>query len=474
MIKRFCLILFLLFTITYSFSQSGSQSPYSRYGLGDIMFAGSIAQLGMGGFSIAQNDSQAINYNNPSSMAALRLTVFDAGVRSENSKYEINSLSGQHYNGGLSYITLGFPIIYKKWGGSAGLLPYTTTGFNLQTSGTIADTLNYKNLYTGTGGISKLYFGNGFKVTRNLSLGFNTSYLFGTINKTRNTEFVENGYYNSAYKLSSTYSALVFDFGGMFKSDSVFYIGKKDFKRYTERDSITPLGDTIKVTDDQLPDEFSAMEKKRIKAARWLRLNVGLTGTYAGNHTETDEILSTTYKKFGNVSTTKDTLLYQPKLKNEVTLPSSIGFGFSLQDHYHWMIGADATFQQWSKFVQSDIQDTLKNAMKFSVGGELTPKFNSQNFWNRVTYRTGFRYTQTQLNLKNTPINEIAFTFGLGIPIRKDNVTAAFFNYLSRVNCSVELGKRGTTDNNLLKEEYVRFNIGVNITEQWFIKKKYD
>ncbi|MEO8146921.1 MAG: hypothetical protein ABI723_04745 [Bacteroidia bacterium] len=472
--KRFRLILLLLFSFSYSFSQSGSQSPYSRYGLGDIQYSGFTSQLAMGGFSIAQNDSLSLNFNNAASYAALRLTVFDMAVRGERSRYKIDDATGKRYNGGLSYIAIGFPIIYKKWGGSAGIIPYSTTGYNIQTTGTISDTVSYKNLFTGQGGLNRLYFGNGFHITRNLSLGFNTSYLFGTINKTRNTEFIEQGFYSSAYKVSSTYGTLNFDFGGLFKTDSLFYIHKKDFKRYTVRDSITAVGDTIKITDDNLPRELSSMEKKRLKASRWLRLNIGVTGTYSDHVTETDEILSYTYKKFASTQLPKDTLLYQPNLKNDVNLPSYIALGISLQDHYHWLIGADATFQQWSKYIQSDVQDSLKNSFKLSFGGELTPKFNSINFFQRVTYRAGFRYTQTQLNLRNTPINEFAFTFGFGIPIRKDNVTAAFGNYFSRMNVSFELGQRGTTDNHLLKEQYFRINLGLNITEQWFIKRKYD
>jgi hypothetical protein len=41
------------------------------------------------------------------------------------------------------------------------------------------------------------------------------------------------------------------------------------------------------------------------------------------------------------------------------------------------------------------------------------------------------------------------------------------------VNLSAEFGRRGTTVNNLIQENYFRFTLGVNILERWFVKSKY-
>ncbi len=471
---RIAFLLFLFFCFSNTFAQSGSQSPYSRYGLGDNQFGGFVPQLAMGGFSIAHFDTLNLNVSNAASYSTLKFTLIEAAVRADYTISQIIGSKSDNNNGGLGYVAIGFPVIYKKWGSSFGVIPFTSTGYNLITYGKISDTVIYANNYKGNGGLNRFYWGNGFRISKNIAAGFNASYLFGTIEKSRNTEFTESGYYNSLYNVSSSYSIFNIDFGGRFKTDSLFFIRKKGFERYYYRDSVTTNGDTIKIKEDRLPDELSSMQKKKVKASRWLRLNVGLTGTYSTPTTEKDKIISTTYKNFSGIPVAKDTLLYIPQLLNDVNMPSYIGAGVSLQDYNHWLVGIDATFQQWSKFAQSDITDSLKNSYKISVGGEYIPKYNSVHFLERVAYRAGFRYNKTQLDLRNTRINEYAFTFGFGIPIRKDNVTAAFGTYYSRINLSIEIGKRGTTANNLLQENYFRVNLGLNIAEQWFIKRKYD
>ena len=56
-------------------------------------------------------------------------------------------------------------------------------------------------------------------------------------------------------------------------------------------------------------------------------------------------------------------------------------------------------------------------------------------------------------------------SFGLGLPLRKTK---------SEINLSVEVGERGTTNNNLIKEQFLRFQIGLSLSDIWFVKRKYD
>ena len=39
---------------------------------------------------------------------------------------------------------------------------------------------------------------------------------------------------------------------------------------------------------------------------------------------------------------------------------------------------------------------------------------------------------------------------------------------------NIEVGKRGTEANSLLKETFVRFGLGLTLNDRWFIKTKYD
>jgi len=55
-------------------------------------------------------------------------------------------------------------------------------------------------------------------------------------------------------------------------------------------------------------------------------------------------------------------------------------------------------------------------------------------------------------------------TFGLGLPITGS---------LSNVNLGFEFGKKGTTSNSLVQENYFNINIGVSLNDKWFVRSKF-
>ena len=69
----------ILFTLTLyiiNHSQAQTNSPYSRYGLGDLVNHSPIFARGMGGISTAISSAKYINADNPASYASLG---FDGG-----------------------------------------------------------------------------------------------------------------------------------------------------------------------------------------------------------------------------------------------------------------------------------------------------------------------------------------------------------------------------------------------------------
>jgi hypothetical protein len=73
-------------------------------------------------------------------------------------------------------------------------------------------------------------------------------------------------------------------------------------------------------------------------------------------------------------------------------------------------------------------------------------------------------FNNTYLKLRGKQLNEFAVTVGLGLPLR---------GVRTAVNLSAQIGLRGTTEADLIRETYVRFIIGFSIYERWFIKRKY-
>jgi hypothetical protein len=45
---------------------------------------------------------------------------------------------------------------------------------------------------------------------------------------------------------------------------------------------------------------------------------------------------------------------------------------------------------------------------------------------------------------------------------------------LTTIDLSLELGRRGTMNENLIRETFVNFTLGVSIYERWFVKSRYN
>lgn len=85
----------------------------------------------------------------------------------------------------------------------------------------------------------------------------------------------------------------------------------------------------------------------------------------------------------------------------------------------------------------------------------------------------GLRYEQTRLILNNEQLDAYGISFGLGIPISLKRPQSP-----STFNIGVELGQRGSTESNLIREDYVVISFGLTLMPHfrnaWFVQRKYD
>ena len=155
---------------------------------------------------------------------------------------------------------------------------------------------------------------------------------------------------------------------------------------------------------------------------------------------------------------------YTAEIKSPLKTVISAGVG----EENKWFIGAEYTFQNPLEFtggIYDDIDfyryDKFSN---ISVGGFYLPKINSiSNYFERITYRAGINYQKTGLVVNETEINEYGISFGMSLPIGLK---------LSNVNLGFEIGKRGTTDNNLIEENFYNFRLSLSLNDKWFGKRK--
>jgi len=406
------------------FAQTRISSPYSRFGLGDLHRNSSIVLMGMGGTSISFSSPYYINFSNPASYGAFDTTsfVFDGSAYGKFSTLKTDAVSQKTNYASLGSLLFGFPIS-KWWKTSLGLLPMTTMGYKI--ADTQIDTITGKRKfeYEGSGGLSQVYWGNAFRLHKNLYFGVNAGFVFGPLDKVQSITYPDSLYIYGAKIKNETYvQDLLFNYGLLYN------------KIYNT-------------------DHF---------------ISAGLVFSNSQKLTVTDEFLATTFvRNYSiNIDSPVDTVSYSPRASGTIKLPSSIGLGISFGRTDRWLGAVDFKMQDWSKFRYNNETNILKNSFDFSAGTQFKPAFaDVGSYLLRMQYRAGFRYSQTYLELHNTQLNEFAVSFGLGLPLRKSKST---------FNLAAEFGRRGTTSNGLIQDNFVRLSIGVSFVERWFIQRKYD
>src|SRR5699024_94708 len=139
-------------------------------------------------------------------------------------------------------------------------------------------------------------------------------------------------------------------------------------------------------------------------------------------------------------------------IKGDLDMPEEYTFGLGYGVDKHWFIGAEYTQRGEQSFnshslALSDV--TFNDSKAYRLGGYYIPDYRSfTNLFKRSVYRAGIRYEETGLNINGEDINEFGISFGMGVPMRR---------MFSNVNLGLEYGKRGTTSNGLIQENF--FNV---------------
>ncbi len=416
-------ILFALLLVfsTTAYSQTATLSPYSRYGIGDLLYNGYSHQQAMGGISIGLQQSSHLNYGNPASYAIDSIVIFELGVTGELMTFSNAATSVNKTNGYFSYISMGFPLIKNHWYLNVGMIPLSAQGYkNLQIN-KVTYPGNAKFLYEGTGGYNRYYAGTGFRISKKITAGFNFCYLYGTSTRTSKAEFLESGYYNTQIQNTTTLNDILMS-GGL---------------------------------------QYTTTMKKG------LLLTVGIAGGPSQKINAKRDLVWFNYLNKGNFISAKDTVYSAKGEKGNIELPLDAGFGFTISKKNQWLFGADVKMQKWEDYTSYGINDSLKNSYKISVGGQWVPDDMSIRYYNKIIYRVGAHYNSGYLELENEAINDIGVSFGFGIPLRGKP-------YFSHLDLAFEFGREGTTNNNLIRERYGRVVIGLTLREDWFHKTKFD
>lgn len=391
----------------HSFAQEGTASPYSYYGIGIVKFQGTVENKSMAGLGILP-DSIHMNLQNPASLSALKRTTYGVAGTYNIVKLKNETTTEKARRTSLDYLAMAFPA--GKLGLSLGLMPYSSVGYKIKKTTEFST-----SQYSGNGGVNKVFVGAGYKIMPKLSIGLDLGYNFGKTE--RISQVVINNVQNGIAEVNTS------QISGLSLNAGVIY--KSKLKKYDFVSSFT----------------FSPSTNLTSKNTNFLS-TIPFTST-SGNSIES--------------------VVADSKIK----IPSKLTFGAGLGEIKKWFVGFESTFQGVSNY--GSIYTTnvsFENATKLTLGGYYTPNYNSfTNYFNKITYRAGFRYENTGLVISNKSINDTALTMGLGLPVGGN---------FSSVNVGLEYGKRGNTNAELIQENYLNISIGLSFSDRWFVKRKYN
>ena len=406
-------------------AQNNTNSPYTRFGYGELADRSFGAGRAMGGVGFGLRSSKQINPMNPASYSCMdSLTfLFDFGASGQLSWFD-DGINKQHnINGNVEYIALQFPL-HERIAMSVGILPYSYVGYSFGAVRTNSDGSNYVESFNGSGGLNDLYAGLSIDIwKKRLSVGANVGYLFGNIKHEQANAFVNSSGYNTVRNQNLEVRDIKLDFG----------------IQYTH-----PISKREEIT---LGLVFSP--KNHLNSTY-------INTTYNVNSSGSAEVVA---------SDTTKSLAFD--------IPNSIGFGASYVKKDKLTLAADVLYETWDKASYSGSKESFKDRVRVAAGGEIIPNYQNRNFFSRVRYRAGAHYSNSYLMINNTEdaaykgngYNEYGVSVGFGLPLIDNR---------SLLNISFEYNKIKPGGKNMIDEQYFRFTVNYTFNEMWFWKKKVE
>ena len=434
MIKRIFLITILFVSFNFQ-AQEGTSSPYSFYGIGSLKFKGTTENRAMGGLSI-YNDSIHMNFRNPASYVGknlfsfnneARLVKFTVGIGHSDTKLETSNASDNTTTTTFDYLGLNVPM--GKFGMGFGLIPHSSVGYKLESRNSI-DSIQYK--YSGNGGLNKVFLGFGYLISDNISIGVDARYNFGNIQ-------------NNALEFLYDDEQLPLDYQA----------------REINRSDLSGINYNLGIS-------YNAVFNEKTQLVSSLTYSPGYNLKSKNKRTFASVIVNDSGIEYP-INEIEVDLLSLDLEETDLKMPSKMSIGLGIGSIRNWFVGSEYTMIKSSVF-SSDLLDienaTFEDSSILSIGGFYIPDYNSFNkVWQRIVYRSGIYFEKTGLNINNQSIKEFGISFGLGIPVGR---------LFSNLNTVVEIGRRGTTNENLVKENFVNFQLSLSLNDRWFVKRKYN
>lgn len=513
--KAHILLVLAAFLILSAKAQNNTFSPYSRYGVGEMVQPTFAHNTGMGGAYIALRPDSLMpvfmNVGNPASYPLIRLTTLEVGGSFIYSKFKGNNNSSlTKWGANFAYGALGFPV-RGNGGACFGIMPYTNVGYQTKNTVTEENIGNVDYKFYGDGGLNKAFIGYGIapfnkrlthyrskqrylpdslktlthkqflrrdklnKIINDFSIGFNVNYIFGNITNSTRIVYPNSVTHNNTYRERIL---TVGDFTGNFGAQTASTIDsvtdRKGRKKRIEDEvkAFKALG-TFSETDLKLKqDSLWAVTPLHNRA---LKERVKFTFGYFMNLNNSLQSSYTTgaYNYIINGSgqeIIRDTVFYQANKAGTIRLPMEQGFGVGFKKGERLNLVADFAITDWQNFKYLNEVTDLKRNYRVAAGMNFVPEKYAAGrgaFPRRINYRLGFSYQTGYIYIKNSYISDYSVSAGIGLPVGIGRLS-------SMVNVSAQYGIMGSADNTIIKQNYWRINFGFTFCDRWFQKYRED
>ena len=424
-------------------------SPYTMFGIGELQTIGTAQMRAMGGAGVAWRSSQMPSIANPAgySATAQKSFLFNVGMEGNFLQNRQKQYSGDAYTGiskngknsvNIHEVAVQFPLA-KRLGMGISLMPYSSVGYKmsfLDQSDEVAGNVGAASYtYSGDGDVTEVKFGVGWEPFKKFSIGIAAKYYWGKI--THNyVSAVDNNIVGNGSYLS--------------------VVGKNEYDISNFKFQVGMQWDAIS-NDKHL-------------------LTFGTTYDYGGG-------LRPKVTKSMVLNNIYETTVSQETGVSQMQLPHSVKAGVMYQNPKIAVI-AEYEFQAWGGN-EGHFEESMNNNMSVKyvdthaakVGFSYTPnRFDVRNYFKRISYRAGFRYSNYYQQYNGCDIQQYAVTAGFGFPLK--------FMGNSSVDVCLEYGVRGALNSlmnrapkiGMIRQDYFKVGVGFSLfgEDYWFVRPKYD
>ena len=415
--RRITVLAGLFVALSFAANAQNLSSPYSVYGVGDLQTTYPDRSSGMANASVSLISTPGFLLNkNPASIIGLERSLgqLDLALTGKTVNFKGEPITSS--NSSSKDVTIkrfGVSARLNKWWASGfGYMPYSYVNYQFVGQKNVEGSTNtIPATYEGNGGLNQVFWTNAFAVGKHLAMGLRSAFIFGSINQ---TETVISGNTAIAAKTSTYYNNVRFEYGAIYKGRL-----NKNLVVGLGGKVTTKTGLNTEETLDVVEGSSTITSNKQLSVSRY-------------------------------------------------HLPWSYDVGLSVIHKDKATFTVDYSFDQWKDAKNSITSGTysLTNSQRLSAGFQLSNQIKRFNLSAEKSYiQAGIFAGQSYLQVKGQQLNEFGGTVGYG-------------GFLSRglnFALGLEVGRHGTTTNNLVRENYAQLTLAFSYREVLYSKgRKYD